>query len=219
LASTRSSRTTSIRRAADRSDRVNSNLMRFTTACTIHRTRPGTEPCRMRKGRDRPRPWCRFPGRVARANPPAAAPPCGRGLSRSRQLLGSVTSNLPNTNFEPSRAAHRGCWHHSQTIHDRPVSVRAECPSRSSTASCCSPSAPGSPRWPTRPTERRSNQLRHQVTTAGTIASDNPLRLSQRLFLVRKGDSPSSDRLDDQLISGLNPRQRDIGQEFTIRPC
>ncbi len=67
----------------------------FKTSCTIRRTRRGTGSCRRHKGHDDQRRSCRVSERVAAAASPAATPPCGCGLSRNRQLLGTVTSNPP----------------------------------------------------------------------------------------------------------------------------
>ena len=49
------------------------------------------------------------------------------------------------------------------------------------------------------------NQLGHQVT-AGTMASYDPLRLSQCLFLRAYAQFPFADRLNNQLIAGLQTR-------------
>src|SRR2546423_1883114 len=50
------------------------------------------------------------------------------------------------------------------------------------------------------------NQLRHQITRARTMASDNPLRFSQCLFPGAYVQFPFPDRLNDQLVSRLQTR-------------
>src|SRR5437588_4991105 len=52
------------------------------------------------------------------------------------------------------------------------------------------------------------NQFCNEVARAGTVASDNPLRFSQCLFLSAYAQLPFSDRLNDQFVSRLQARRR-----------